>query len=239
MASLSFIGAGPGHPDWLTLRAYHLLQQAQLVVYDALVSQQILQLVNPYASLIQVGKRSSQRGYHPTEIAQLLMNSYHQGNHTVRLKGGDVSIFARFYEEILPIHEACIPFEIVPGITTASGVCASLACALTHRSLASSVTFISAMEAISPFRWSKLISTSDTLVVYMPLANLPSLIDGYLQAGGHPETPILLVQWCSLDTQATLLGTISTINHQIQRHQFGPPSLAIIGEVTTLCIGST
>nr|UNJ15696.1 uroporphyrin-III C-methyltransferase [Cyanidioschyzonaceae sp. 2] len=234
MASLSVIGAGPGHPDWLTVRALSLLQQAQVIVYDALVSHEILHKCNPQASLIQVGKRSSQRGYPPTEIAQFLIQSYRQGFHTVRLKGGDVSIFARFYEEILPLYEQSIPFEIVPGITTASGVCASLACALTHRALASSVTLISATEAISPFRWSKLVSTSDTLVVYMPLSNLPSIIEAYLQAGGNPETPILLVQWCSTDKQASLLATIATITYQVQIHHFGPPSLAIIGEVVCL-----
>nr|UNJ15297.1 uroporphyrin-III C-methyltransferase [Cyanidioschyzonaceae sp. 1] len=234
MASLSVIGAGPGNPNWLTLRAFHLLQQAQIIVYDALVSDEILKLSNPQACLIQVGKRSSQRGYPPQEIAQFLVHSYRQGFHTVRLKGGDVSIFARFYEEMLPIQQACIPFEIVPGITTASGVCASLACALTHRTLASAVTFITATESISPFRWAKLVSTSDTLVIYMPLANLPNVIHSFIQAGGNPETPILLVQWCSLDKQASLLATISTIMHQIQLHHLGPPSLAIIGEVVCL-----
>lgn len=229
------VGAGPGDPELLTLRALYLLQHADAVVYDRLVSPAIMSCINPDASLHDVGKVSACKPSMQDDINDLLLSLSRTHQHVVRLKGGDPFIFGRGGEEQEYLHHHGAQVEVVPGITAATGCAAALGIPLTHRGLASSVRFITGHLRDNQgleLNWVSLSDPSCTLVFYMAMANCSHIAQSLIQHGRSPHTPIALVQDATLASQRWGLGTLETLPQLVQT--FSPPALLIIGKVVQL-----
>jgi len=228
------IGAGPGDPDLLTLRALQLLQQADVVLYDRLVSTAVLDRVRRDAELIDVGKQSGSHRVTQQRIHTLLLQHATRGMRVARLKGGDPFIFGRGGEEIDLLRSSNIPVIVVPGITAALGAAASACLPLTQRGLAPSVTFVTATgEGAADLDWRALAAPLQTVVFYMGVAQLPRIVE-HLRAQGAPGTrPVAIVERATLPEQRVLAGTLSTINELAQRSQVIAPALLIVGEVAS------
>ena len=232
------VGAGPGDPGLFTLKGKALLEVADVVVYDALVSPPILAMVNPQAKLLPAGKR---RGYHSllqTEITQLLIEQAQHHATVVRLKGGDPFVFGRGGEEMGDLVAAGIAVEVVPGITAGVAVPAYAGIPVTHRQLSSSVTFVTGHEAVGKYRpeveWRAIAQGSETIVIYMGVQNLPKIVQSLTGAGLSTDTPIALVRWGTRPEQSELVGTLATIEADMTATGFAAPAIAVIGNVVTL-----
>jgi uroporphyrin-III C-methyltransferase / precorrin-2 dehydrogenase / sirohydrochlorin ferrochelatase len=230
------IGAGPGDPDLLTLRAVQLLQQADVILYDRLVSDAVLDRARRDAERIFVGKEAG-GDHHKTQqrIHNLLVSYAKRGLRVARLKGGDPFIFGRGGEEIEVLAENGIPYVVVPGITAALGAAASAGIPLTHRRLAHSVTFAAghALDDES-LDWRSLAQPHHTVVFYMGVAQLPRIVARLLDAGASPVLPAALVERGSLAEQRVVRGSISNIAQIAQDEKIAPPALLIVGEVASL-----
>jgi uroporphyrin-III C-methyltransferase len=222
------VGAGPGDPELLTLKAVRLLQSANVVLHDALVSPAVLELVSPSAQIINIGKRCGQKLLTQEEINSLLVHHGARAKITVRLKGGDPSIFGRSGEEIQALQDAGIAYEIVPGITSALAAAAVAGISLTDRRFASSVVFATAhlrpgKDAVD---WQRLVASNSTLVIYMPGGDYQRLSDDLRGTGLAAETPCTVVSSAGLPAQKVLWSTLE----QIGRSAALPaPSLVIVG----------
>jgi uroporphyrin-III C-methyltransferase / precorrin-2 dehydrogenase / sirohydrochlorin ferrochelatase len=230
------IGAGPGDPDLMSFKAVRLLQSADVVLHDRLVSAPILELARRDAERIYVGKARSDHAVPQQEINQLLVDLALEGKRVVRLKGGDPFIFGRGGEEIELLAKKGIPFQVVPGITAASGAASYAGIPLTHRDYAQSVRFVAAYLKGNKIDhdWSQFQSTTETLVFYMGLAGL-SVICEELQAHGRsPDTPIALIERGTMIEQRVLVGTLATMASIVEREQPHAPTLIIVGDVVSL-----
>jgi len=207
------VGAGPGDPGLLTLKAKVLLENADIVLYDALVSPSILAMINPKAEQIHGGKRRGRHSLVQEEITALLIEKAQTNAVVVRLKGGDPFVFGRGGEEMLDLIAAGISVEIVPGITSGIAVPAYAGIPLTHRDYSSSVTFVTGHEMAGKYR---------------PQVNWSAI------AHGSPETPIALIRWGTTPQQQQLIGTFTTIMDQIEATGFESPAIAVIGAVVNL-----
>ncbi|MEM1308432.1 MAG: uroporphyrinogen-III C-methyltransferase [Cyanobacteria bacterium P01_H01_bin.153] len=233
------VGAGPGDPGLFTLKGKALLDAADVVVYDALVSPPILAMVNPRAKMLPAGKR---RGYHSlsqTDINQLLIEQAQQHKTVVRLKGGDPFVFGRGGEEMIDLVAAGIAVEVVPGITSGVAVPAYAGIPVTHRQLSSSVTFVTGHEAAGKYRpqinWRAIAQGSETIVIYMGIHNLPNILKSLTGAGGlKADTPIALIRWGTRPEQSELVATLATIEDEMKATGFAAPAIAIVGNVVTL-----
>lgn len=232
------VGAGPGDPGLLTLKGKALLECADVVVYDALVSPAILAMINPQAEQINAGKRRGMHSLMQDEINQLLIEKAYTAAIVVRLKGGDPFIFGRGGEEMADLMAAGIPVEVVPGITAGVAASAYAGIPLTHRGYSSSVTFVTGHEGAGKYRpavnWSAIAQGSETIVVYMGIHNLPHIIDELEQAGLPSTTPIALVRWGTRPEQEELVGTLDTIIQQVEAADFRAPAIVVIGQVVNL-----
>ena len=230
------IGAGPGDPDLLTLRAVQLLQQADVILYDRLISDAVLDRARRDAERVFVGKETG-GDHHKTQqrIHDLLVQYAKRGLRVARLKGGDPFIFGRGGEEIEVLAANGIPYVVVPGITAALGAAASACIPLTHRRLAQSVTF-AAGHALDDetLDWRSLAQPHHTVVFYMGVAQLPRIVARLLAAGGSPNHPAALIERGSLAEQRVVRGSISTIVQIARDARIAPPALLIIGEVASL-----
>ena len=230
------IGAGPGDPDLLTFKAARLLQSADVVLYDRLVSPAIVDMTRRDAERIYVGKRQSDHSLPQTQINQLLVDLAQQGKRVVRLKGGDPFIFGRGGEEIELLAKLGIPFQVVPGISAANGAACYAGIPLTHRDYAHSVRFVAGhLKGDSlEYDWSQFQSPMETLVFYMGSVGLPSIC-AQLQAHGRSgETPIALVERGTLLDQRVLVGTLATMADIVAHAKPRAPTLIIIGDVVLL-----
>jgi uroporphyrin-III C-methyltransferase len=232
------VGAGPGDPGLLTLKGKTLLEQADVVVYDALVSAPILAMINPQARLLPAGKR---RGYHSmgqAEITQLLIEQAQCHAVVVRLKGGDPFVFGRGGEEMADLVAAGIPVEVVPGVTAGVAVPAYAGIPLTHRQWSSSVTFVTGHEAVGKYRpqvnWEAIAQGSETIVIYMGIHNLSNIVRALTGAGLTSDTPVALIRWGTRPEQEELIGTLGTIEAEMRATGFAAPAIAIIGQVVQM-----
>ncbi len=232
------VGAGPGDPGLFTLKGKALLECADVVVYDALVSAAILASINPQAEKIDAGKRRGRHSLSQEEINQLLIAKAEDNAIVVRLKGGDPFVFGRGGEEMEDLVKAGISVEVVPGVTSGIAAPAYAGIPLTHRDYSSSVTFVTGHEAKGKYRpivkWQAIAQGSETIVIYMGIHNLPYITEQLHAAGLSLDTPIALVRWGTRPEQEELIGTLETIVAQVEAAQFGAPAIAVIGQVVNL-----
>ncbi len=229
------VGAGPGDPGLLTVRGLELLHAAQVIVYDQLVNPVLLEEASPVAIKIYVGKQAGRHCAAQEEINEVLIGYARLGHEVVRLKGGDPFVFGRGGEEAEALAAAGIPFEVVPGVSSAVAVPAYAGIPLTHRKLASSfavVTGHEARKAQSSIDWSKLAGSVDTLVILMGLKNLPQIATELLRHGLSPDTPAAVIRWGTTRAQETITGTIADIAGKAAHLE--SPAVIVIGKIIEL-----
>ncbi|MBP1718509.1 MAG: uroporphyrinogen-III C-methyltransferase [Deltaproteobacteria bacterium] len=232
------IGAGPGDPGLMTVKGLACLQEADVVIYDYLANEQLLNSVRPGAEKIYVGKKGGDHILPQEKINSLIVAKAGEGKVIVRLKGGDPFIFGRGGEEAEELAEAGIPFEIVPGITSAIAAPAYAGIPLTHRAYTSTVAFITGHEdptkEDSQIAWDKIATGIGTLVFLMGVGNLPRIASELVKNGRSPQTPVALIRWGTLPEQETYLGTLATIGKVAEVHNVKPPVIILVGEVAGL-----
>jgi uroporphyrinogen III methyltransferase/synthase len=226
------IGAGPGDPSLITVKGQKILARADVILYDHLASDRLLDLAPAHAEKIYVGKKRAAHEHTQEEISALMIDRAQRGLTVVRLKGGDPFIFGRGGEEMEALSAAGLPFEIVPGVTTPLGIAAYTGVPLTHREHSSAVTFVTGhnVEAID---WSK-IGAAETIVLFMGLVNFPEIARALIETGRAPETPAMAVRWATRPDQETIVGTLETLPQRISAAAMKPPATIIIGEVVAL-----
>jgi len=232
------VGAGPGDPELITARGLRRLREADVVLYDSLVHPDQLNAARPDAELIFVGKRAGRVSQRQSEINLQLVRAAREGKTVVRLKGGDPYLFGRGSEEAELLASEGIAFEVVPGVPSPLAATAYAGLSLTHRELASSVAYITATESVEKDRaghdWAKLATATETLVIFMGMRKLDSLMKLLVEHGRPAETPAAVVQWASLPKQRTVVGTLADIHQRASEAGLGLPALTIVGEVVRL-----
>jgi uroporphyrin-III C-methyltransferase/precorrin-2 dehydrogenase/sirohydrochlorin ferrochelatase len=230
------VGAGPGDPELLTLRAVRLLQRAQVIVYDHLVSGEVLNFCAPTAERIYAGKRRNEHTMRQEQINALLVKLAQQGKQVVRLKGGDPFIFGRGGEELQTLAAHGIAFEVVPGVTAASGVSSYAGIPLTHRDYAQSCLFVTGhlKDGTADLDWPSLVRPHQTVVIYMGLGGLPEICRQMMHHGAAPTLPIAVVQDGSIATQKVVTGTLADMPERVAQAGLKSPCLTLIGEVVKL-----
>lgn len=230
------VGAGPGDPELLTLKALRLMQQADVVIYDRLVSPAIMELCRRDATKIYVGKARSNHAVPQEGINALLVEYASKGQRVCRLKGGDPFIFGRGGEEIQELFAAGVPFQVVPGITAASGCSAYAGIPLTHRDYAQSVRFLTGhlKEGSPELPWDELVYQNQTLVLYMGLVGLEKICEKLIEHGQRPDMPVALISKGTTLEQKVLVGTLADIASKVEENHIQAPTLTIIGDVVSL-----
>jgi uroporphyrin-III C-methyltransferase/precorrin-2 dehydrogenase/sirohydrochlorin ferrochelatase len=236
LGQVFLVGAGPGDPELLTLKAVRLIQQADVVFYDRLVSPAILEYCNPKAEMRYVGKAMSDHAVPQEGINQLLVDHAKLGKTVLRLKGGDPFIFGRGGEEIEQLAEDGIPFQVVPGITAASGCSSYAGIPLTHRDYAQSVRFVTGhlKDGTTNLPWEELIHPQQTLVIYMGLTGIAHISQQLITHGMSPDTSIALIEKGTLPEQKVYTSTLADIEGVIKSNKISAPTLTIIGDVVKL-----
>jgi uroporphyrin-III C-methyltransferase/precorrin-2 dehydrogenase/sirohydrochlorin ferrochelatase len=230
------VGTGPGDPELLTVRAARLLAAADVVLYDNLVSAEILALLPPGAERIYVGKRRNRHALVQSDINRRMADLARAGRRVLRLKGGDPFIFGRGGEELEYLAAAGVPFRVVPGITAAVGVAAAAGIPLTHRDFAQSCTFVTGhlQDGSMALDWAMLARPRQTVVVYMGLLGLEMLCARLQEHGRAADTPIAIIQQGTTPRQRVITGTLASLPAQVAAAALHAPTLIIVGEVVSL-----
>jgi uroporphyrinogen III methyltransferase/synthase len=232
------IGAGPGDPGLFTIKGMKILAKSDVVIYDRLIGQEILDYARKDAELIYVGKASSDHALPQDEINKLLVQKAQEGKIVARLKGGDPFVFGRGGEEALYVHEHGLEFAIIPGITSAVAVPAYAGIPVTHRDVASSFAVITGHEKpgkeVSSIQWDKIATGIGTLVFLMGVENLEFIVTNLVNAGRNQNTPVALVRRGTFPDQAVLSGTLANIVSKVQQADFKSPAIIIVGETVNL-----
>ena len=227
------VGAGPGDPDLLTVRAARLVSAAALIVHDGLVDPAILALARADARLVSVAKSRARHTMAQDEINALLVREALRGHDVVRLKGGDPLIFGRGGEEAEACHVAGVAVEIVPGISAAGGAAAAAQIALTHRDASSVVSFVAGQcKGLSEQDWSGLAGKGRTLVIYMGVSTAPQIADKLMADGLAPDMPVAVIENAARPQMRVLRGLLAALPDLVEREQVVSPALIVIGEVT-------
>ncbi|MGO3345285.1 MAG: uroporphyrinogen-III C-methyltransferase [Marinomonas sp.] len=230
------VGAGPGDPELLTMKAHRLITSADVVLYDRLVGADIIALIPESAEKMYVGKAKSMHSLPQNEINSLLASKAKEGKMVVRLKGGDPFIFGRGGEELEELVQEAVPFEVVPGVTAAAGCAAYAGIPLTHRDYAQSVRFLTGhlKDGTTELPWDELVHPAQTLVIYMGLTGLEEISQSLIRFGMMPSMPVAVVENGTTAEQRVFTSTISDILAVTKQNDVKSPALLIIGDVVTL-----
>jgi uroporphyrinogen III methyltransferase/synthase len=232
------IGAGPGDPGLITVKGLDCVKKADVIIYDYLANERLLDQRRPDAELVYVGKQGGRHTLPQDEINNLIVKKAREGKIVARLKGGDPFIFGRGGEEAEDLVDSNIPFEVVPGVTAATAVPTYAGIPLTHRDFTASVAFVTGHEdptkPKSKVHWDKISTGIGTLVFFMGMKNLQNIVDNLVSHGRDPETPIALVQWGTRTDQKVVTGTLKDILPRVKEAALGPPAIIIVGEVVNL-----
>ena len=233
------VGAGPGDPTLITIKGKQFIEKAEVVIYDYLASKKLLKFAPADAEFIYAGKKGGVKHTHTQEeINQMLIDRANSGKIVVRLKGGDPFIFGRGGEEIEELVKAGLPFEVVPGVTSATAAATYAGVPITHRGYTSSVAFVTGHEdptkETTNIDWEKIATGIGTLVFYMGIKNLPSITEKLIRNGRDPKTPVVVVRWASTPEQKSVDGTLENIADIVRREDIKPPALVVVGEVVSL-----
>lgn len=229
------VGAGPGDPKLLTLKALEVLRKADVVIYDRLINKKILKFASR-AEKIYVGKSPNKHEFTQEEINQLMIKFALEGKIVVRLKGGDPFLFGRGGEEAEALASNNIAFEVVPGVTSALAAPAYAGIPLTHRKYSSSVAIVTGTQASNAKRinWRKIAEAMDTIVILMGLKSMNEIIKELMNGGLNENTPVAVIEWGTLKRQRTIIGKLANIIEEVKNKEFKPPSIIVIGEVAEL-----
>ena len=232
MSKVYLVGAGPGDPDLITIKGRAVLEQADVILFDHLASDELLAFAPAHAERIYVGKKKSVHSHTQDQICQLLIEYARQGKNVVRLKGGDPFIFGRGGEEMEALVDAGVQYEVVPGVTAALGIAAYSGVPLTHRDHTSAVTFVTGHDPAA-IDWSKA-GLSETLVIYMGLSQAGEIARRLIESGRPASTPAMAVRWGTRAEQATVVGTLADLGARIEAAGLKPPATIFIGQVVGL-----
>ena len=239
---VSLVGAGPGDPGLITAKGLALLQAADVVVHDRLIEERLLEHTRADALVINAGKRRGDHVMSQDEISALLVEHGAAGRRVVRLKGGDPFVFGRGGEEALALAAADVPFEVVPGVTSAIAAAAYAGIPVTQRKVAASFAVVTGSEdpsrASSGVDWDAM-ARVDTLVVLMGVETLPSVVGALTAAGKPPDTPVCVVEWGTTPGQRTVLGDLSNVVERVAGAGLRPPAVTVVGPVAAMREGNT
>lgn len=227
------VGAGPGDPGLLTIKAYSILKKCDLVIYDALLNEEILKYVSEDAEKVFIGKSRHHCRLSQDEVEKMMVKKATEGKIVVRLKGGDPFMFGRGGEEAETLSEFAIPWEVIPGVSSGIAAPAYAAIPLTHRDCASSVTFITGHDANNKpkVEWKKIRKNFNTLVIYMGVTNIREIIKQLLQSNYSPDTPIAIIESGTTEKQKIRTGALSGIIDLVDTEPIETPALIVIGDV--------
>jgi uroporphyrin-III C-methyltransferase len=237
IGSATLVGAGPGDPDLLTLRAVKAIQRADVILFDALVDPAVLDLARPEVRRIDIGKRCGRHAMNQAAINRLIVQLAQSGAHVVRLKGGDPFVFGRGGEELNSLRAARVPVEVVPGVTAACAAAASLQIPLTHRNVARSLHFVTGHGsdgAVPAHDWRALAASGGTIAAYMASKTLRSVAASLIEAGLPPSTPAVAVESASRPNEAHVQGTLAELPDLLEDRRLDGPTLVLIGSVVSL-----
>lgn len=231
------VGAGPGDVDLITVKGLKCIQQADVIVYDRLINEELLKEAKPHAEFIYCGKLPKHHTLQQETINHVLVSHAKKGKVVTRLKGGDPFIFGRGGEEAATLAKHHIPFEIVPGITSGVAAPAYAGIPLTHREYSGSVAFITGHQKageVEAEKWKALANGIDTLAIYMGVSQLPNIVEALTKYGKDPETPVALIQWGTTENQRTVVGQLKSIVKKAQETHIENPTMIVIGKVVEL-----
>jgi len=232
------IGAGPGDPGLITVKGLECVKKADVIVYDFLANDRLLDKRRPDAEVIYVGKQGGKHTLPQDEISALIVKKAEEGKFVARLKGGDPFIFGRGGEEAEALADNAIPFEVVPGVSAAIAVPTYAGIPLTHREHTASVAFVTGHEnpskSQSKVHWDKITTGIGTIVFFMGMKNLPGIVKNLIENGRSPETPIAVIQWGTRADQKVVTGELKDIVSRVKEAELGPPAIIVVGEVVKL-----
>ena len=235
---VTLVGAGPGAPELITLKALKAIQSADIIVYDRLINKQLLKDASEKCKVIYAGKKAGKHTIPQDKISELLIEDAKKGKNVVRLKGGDPFVFGRGGEEVLALAKAGVKFEIIPGITSAIAVPELAGIPITHRKYASSVAIVTGHKDPTKKRplvkWEMLAKAVDTIIILMGVKQLKNIVERILSGGRKPSTPVAIIEKGTMAKQRTIIGNLSNVVKKAKANKIGPPAIIVIGDVVKL-----